>query len=387
MTFFKFRRIAAAVIACMLLFAVPVSASAESVTAYASVENARVYNASGEVIGHIGLNTKVTVLAVKSGICLVERSGVKAYMKKSELSASKTESKSGNSGVTRIEATTFYVQSDGVKVYNSSGKSVGTLDVNDAVVITAYNADYALTSIGGHSAFIRLSDLGASKVKTQTEVQLSYGDQGDAVKKLQRRLAELGYFSGTVGGNYLELTQAAVRSFQSAAKLEATGVADLDTLTVLMSDSAPKYAPTSSAVAVTGTAKEMDWWTSGIQSIFARGTTATVTDVETGLSWKVYRSGGTNHADVQPLTAADTAIMKKAYGGSWSWARRAIYVTIDGVNYAASMNGMPHGNGSITDNNFDGHHCIHFTNSRTHGTNRVCSLHQAAIKKAAAATL
>ena len=40
------------------------------------------------------------------------------------------------------------------------------------------------------------------------------------------------------------------------------------------------------------------------------------------------------------------------------------------------------GSGSITDNNFGGHHCIHFTNSRTHGTNKVCSLHQAAIKKA-----
>ena len=82
-------------------------------------------------------------------------------------------------------------------------------------------------------------------------------------------------------------------------------------------------------------------------------------------------------------TAADTAAMLKAYGGSWSWNRRAVFVTIDGVNYAASINGMPHGTGnSITDNNFDGHHCIHFTNSRTHGSNQVCPLHQAAIKKA-----
>ena len=107
----------------------------------------------------------------------------------------------------------------------------------------------------------------------------------------------------------------------------------------------------------------------------------------TGIAWRVKRSGGTNHADVQPLTAADTAAMKKACGGSWSWNRRAIFVTINGVNYAASMNCMPHGSGSITDNDFNGHHCIHFTNSRTHGTNKVCSLHQAAIKKAAAATL
>ena len=49
------------------------------------------------------------------------------------------------------------------------------------------------------------------------------------------------------------------------------------------------------------------------------------------------------------------------------------------------MNGMPHGSDSNKDNDVDGHHCIHFTNSRTHGTNVVCALHQAAIRKALAA--
>ena len=163
------------------------------------------------------------------------------------------------------------------------------------------------------------------------------------------------------------------------------------TLKSMFSEDAPKYvAPEpvngSTATPATGTAVEMDWWTSGIQSIFARGTTAVVTDVNTGIAWNEHRYGGTNHADVQPATAADTAAMKKAVG-SWSWTRRPIFVTIDGKNYAASMNCMPHGGGSISDNNFSGHHCIHFTNSRTHGTNKVCSLHQNAIKKAAKAVL
>ena len=142
----------------------------------------------------------------------------------------------------------------------------------------------------------------------------------------------------------------------------------------------------SSTTPAKGTAKEMDWWTSDIQQIFARGTTATITDVATGIAWKEMRKGGTNHADVQPLTAADTAAMKAAVG-KWSWDRRAIFVTINGVNYAASMNCKPHGSGSITNNNFDGHHCIYFTNSRGHSSNKICSLHQAAIKKALAAKL
>ena len=131
-----------------------------------------------------------------------------------------------------------------------------------------------------------------------------------------------------------------------------------------------------------GKVQMADWWTSDIQKIFKVGVIATVTDVDTGLSWQVKRSGGTNHADVQPLTAEDTAKMKQAYGGTWSWNRRAIWVTIDGVSYAASMNGMPHGTGSITTNNFDGHHCIHFLNSRTHTGNRWDTAHQSMVQKA-----
>jgi len=75
--------------------------------------------------------------------------------------------------------------------------------------------------------------------------------------------------------------------------------------------------------------------------------------------------------------------MKKIYGGKWSWARRAIVVEVDGYRIAASMNGMPHGGQAISGNNFDGQFCIHFLNSRTHGSDRVDPDHQAAIKKAA----
>ena len=109
-----------------------------------------------------------------------------------------------------------------------------------------------------------------------------------------------------------------------------------------------------------------------------------ITDVRTGISWREARLGGNNHADCEPLTAQDTAALKAAYGGKWAWDRRPVWVSIDGVRYAASMNGKPHGAGP-RDNDFPGHHCIHFTNSRTHGTNRVDPAHQAAIQEALAA--
>ena len=215
---------------------------------------------------------------------------------------------------------------------------------------------------------------------------LTYGTHGDEVKKIQTRLKELGYFDGVIGGNYLSKTSAAIEAFQTANGLHVNGACfDEITREKLFDDNAIK-AEKNEAVSVNGNqeyAKEMDWWKSNIQQIFSKGTDALITDVETGLKWYERRRGGTNHADVQPLTKQDTANLKKAYGGKWSWDRRAIWVTINGITYAASMNGMPHGGSSIKDNGFDGHHCVHFTNSRTHCSNKVCPNHQKAIKKAA----
>ncbi len=363
-----------------------------SLTAYANKDGAKVYNASGKVINTLDINTRVTVTAIKDDVCRVEKDGKTAYMKKADLSSEKVEV---DDSVVKIEATVGYVKNDGAKVYDASGAVIATLKVNTEVTVTAYNDDLCQVKNGSVVGYMKKSDVSASKVETgNSNYCLKYGDSGEAVKRLQSRLKELGYFTGDVAGNYLTLTQSAVAAFQVAVKIDANGIADYKTLTALFSDDAPKYKPSESGTSSTptatpakGIAKEMDWWTSGIQSIFARGTTAVVTDVATGLAWREKRTGGTNHADVQPLTAADTAVLKKVYGGTWSWARRPVFVTINGVNYAASMNGMPHGSGSITTNNFNGHHCIHFTNSRTHGSNKICSLHQAAIKKALSASL
>ena len=130
--------------------------------------------------------------------------------------------------------------------------------------------------------------------------------------------------------------------------------------------------------------EKADWWTV-VDKVFVRKTTAIVTDIDTGITFKVYRYGGTNHADVEPATASDASKMLQIYG-EWSWTRRAVMVNVNGRVFAGSMNGMPHGGQDIYNNNFDGHFCIHFLNSRTHGTNRVDEAHQAAVNKAAAFT-
>lgn len=115
---------------------------------------------------------------------------------------------------------------------------------------------------------------------------------------------------------------------------------------------------------------------------FSMYATARIIDIYTGLSFRVQRREGINHADVQPLTAEDTAIMKEIYGGTWSWERKGIIVETGGRRIAASMNGMPHGAGRIEGNNFPGHFCIHFLGSTIHPSGMDLRHHREILKAA-----
>lgn len=124
--------------------------------------------------------------------------------------------------------------------------------------------------------------------------------------------------------------------------------------------------------------------------LYVIGQIATVTDVETGLSFRIKRKGGRNHTDNEPLTAEDTAVLKRIYGGDLSWDRRAVVLRVGDRKIAASMAGMPHGTATISNNDFPGHFCIHFKGSMTHGSEYTKSRapvvdrqHQAMVRKAA----
>jgi hypothetical protein len=108
-----------------------------------------------------------------------------------------------------------------------------------------------------------------------------------------------------------------------------------------------------------------------------------VVDVETGLAFRAQRRAGSAHADVQPLTRQDADTMKRIYGGRWSWDRRAVLLRYGDRQLAASMNGMPHGGDGIPDNGFNGHFCIHFAGSTTHGKSNLDLAHQTMTAKAA----
>jgi len=314
-------------------------------------EKAPLYKAYGSSRKHCNIpaDTEVLVFAATEDWAYVAYRDYEGFVACKSLTTEKpkTEDKDDSGFVTGRR--TGYVAVEKAKVYKSystSSKVLCTLTLNTKITVTAVKGDWCrVENDDGDTAYMRLKDLSTKKIEVEEEEE--------------------------------EAETPSHENNEDAA----------DTAPEI-SDDIPEGATPgdSTATPASGSAVEMDWWTSGIQDIFSRGTVVTVTDVATGIAWKEKRTGGTNHADCQPLTAADTAAMLAACG-EWSWARRAVIITINGKNYAASMNCMPHSSDSIEGNNFDGHHCIHFTNSRTHTSNVVCELHQKAIKIAASASL
>ncbi|WP_069999580.1 SH3 domain-containing protein [Cellulosilyticum sp. I15G10I2] len=157
-----------------------------------------------------------------------------------------------------------------------------------------------------------------------------------------------------------------------------------------------------------GAPVEVVTW-SEASKILPRGGNAVIEDVYTGKSFNIKRTFGSNHADIETLTKADTEIMKQIWGG-FTWERRPVIVHVAGRRLAASVAGMPHagkdsapnlayvggrsagyGYGinldAVKGNGMDGHFDLHFRGSRRHADGRiratVDSVHQAAIDIAA----
>lgn len=210
----------------------------------------------------------------------------------------------------------------------------------------------------------------------------SPGDKGAAVKAVQKKLKSLGYYTGSIDGDYGNGTKSAVKAFQKRNGLTANGVANSKTISKLNSSSAKKASSSSGSGgggSSSYTTETLNWFKH--PNTIPHHATFQVKDVKTGKVFNVKRWTGANHADCEPASKSDTAIMKSIYG-HWSWKRRAILVKYNGHVYAASMNGMPHGTQTIKNNNFDGHFCIHFSGSKTHGSKKVDSEHQSMVKTA-----
>ena len=257
-------------------------------------------------------------------------------------------------------------------------------DYGDTTVaaVKAFQKKYNLTADGvAGSETLKKLDTAYKNADSNTSTDddsLRKGATGTAVKTLQTNLKKLGFYTAYVDGSFGSTTESAVKAFQKKYGLTADGVAGSATL---------KKIESAVASASSGkiTTERLDWFNGG-KNVIPNGAVFQIKDVSTGLIFSARRQSGGNHMDAEPLTAEDTAILKKINGGTFSWRRRAVLVKYNGHVYAASIYSEPHGTNTILDNNFDGQFCLHFYGSKTHGTDRVDADHQKCVEQAMKAT-
>ncbi len=210
---------------------------------------------------------------------------------------------------------------------------------------------------------------------------LAAGARGGIVEVLQAWLTESGFLT-PVTGSFGALTETSVRAFQQATGLAEDGVVGPQTWSALGRSALYKgdEPPLTSRGAA---APLLDWET--VNAIWPPRAAAWITDVERRTTMKVIRLGGHLHADVEPATSADTAILKSWYG-SWSWSRRAVVFRYGRICCGASINGMPHGRDTVS-NGFPGQFCLHFLGSRVHQDGQMDADHQRMVMRAARALL
>lgn len=207
------------------------------------------------------------------------------------------------------------------------------------------------------------------------------GMQSEVIAQIQEWLNLLGHLDHNPTGFFGPLTVEAVKAFQRAEGMFVDGLVGEETLS-RMSRRIAGMNKADYRVSVGDIKGELIPWDQ-IKTVFSIGKVARIIDVETGLSFQIFRHGGHLHADCEPLTSQDTSIMFALYEGEWSWERRAVIVEIGEYRVAGSINGKPHGRYTIKNNNFRGHFCLHFYKSRLHKNGKIDPVHQQMVLLAA----
>lgn len=247
----------------------------------------------------------------------------------------------------------------------------GTYDDQTISAVKHFQSQNGLSTDGlsGSQTFAMLRSSNARKA---TDAPLTYDtlridDEGPAVTSMQKALKALGY-PVTVSGEYDVSTHNAVVAFQQRNELVISGIAYSLTRQLIHSENAKPYAtPVESLPADAGVIDgpavseiKLLHWQNEIRDNVKDGQTYLIFDPNTHISWnlKFYSLG--RHADSQPATWRDTQLMNRAFGTS-SWTIHPVYVLLPTGQWTmATMHNRPHLYGSIDDNGFGGHLCVHF---------------------------
>lgn len=121
-----------------------------------------------------------------------------------------------------IDGVTYYFGSDGVSDTTPS-------DTSSVAESSSSSTDNG--SSGNNSS--------SSTSQEPSSVTVKYGSQGEMVTKIQERLQELGFFTGSIDGYFGSETEKAYKEFQKAAGVTVDGISGASDQELLFSDNAP----------------------------------------------------------------------------------------------------------------------------------------------------
>ena len=362
---------------------------------------------TGEVTGNAGSKTTAAIKAFQKKYGLTADGVIgsatlkkldEVYNASQKPAVEETSAPAASGGVS--SSTVKQVQQKLKELGFYTGEVTGNAGSKTIAAVKAFQRKYGLTADGviGSTTLNKLNEVyEASKKNSSSSSTPSPNSKVSAttVKNVQKQLKELGFYSGEVTGKIGDKTTSAVKAFQKKYGLTVDGILGTSTINKISSVYKASNSPSSSS---NSTGKKqiysLDWFKAKNNKVFShlgliKGHSLRLTDLNTGITLSVTIQSASNHLDVEPTTSADTEKFLKIYNVSKpskiTFLRRSGVVTTDmGYRIVCSYYGQPHGSQLIVTNHFNGQFCIHFLNSKTHGSGVVDGDHQACIRQAVA---
>lgn len=132
-----------------------------------------------------------------------------------------------------IDGTTYYFDSQGRSSKTPSDTSSSSSSSNSS------SSSSGSDNSSGSSSSSASDSSGNQSSSSNAPSVYKNGSSGAEVKKIQQRLADLGYYNGAIDGNFGDATEEAYKAFQKAAGLTVDGIAG-DSRNTLYSEDAPE---------------------------------------------------------------------------------------------------------------------------------------------------
>ena len=233
--------------------------------------------------GTLKLGETVSFYGYDSKWVLIGKNGTFGFMPRQYLSAdSYAELKEEDSGaaVKELEAALLALG------YLDGAPSVNYSSLTTAAV-QRFQAACSMTESGvADLATLRVLYSGNAPYSPMLSLSLSSGAKNDNVNRLQTRLYALGYLSraSSIDGDYGANTAAAVRLFQSAAGITATGTADSATIRALYRADAPTLASGTDAADASSSSSSSGSGSSGNTTGMPSNLASTTSEYKSGMS-------------------------------------------------------------------------------------------------------